>query len=232
MSVQEIMSISDPTPIYIKALFNKYLEGKWYEWEPETFRQEIGEPLPDNRWSAIFATAACMNQALEEDTHFVPWVEADIFGDTTQAFAGIAHDFGVLQKPSLGEIWYTLNVFEDIYNIAESIGVGISEQVITYIACCLIDQGFVACPVGDNLNGHMINDKMIELSPSDSNAVELNRKVLEAWNNEEKKQEILDLPSTDAVSTQVLKMEAGKLWCKNRVLKGLRQVRNIGLFTA
>lgn len=218
MSFKTFQYITDPTPIAIISIFDKYLPG-WYGWEPETIRSEMpeGASITDSNWSSIFACAATVNQARDEDKQWMPWEEADIFGDITQAFNGVEHNPEYWQKPQLGEIWYALNVLEFIDKSAE-----ISDEVAAYIACCMVDRDIYFTP----FDNKKVQKKVLEIIPM--HVEKLSRESLDVWNDILSRKKAISRPENNQINNQILKVEAARISVARRMKEGTDQIRFVG----
>jgi len=202
--------ISDPTPLAIVAIFDKYLPEDWHDWEPETLRTEIPGIMSPNTASTVFATTAVVHQARDDDKTAVPWEEPDVFGDITVAFQGLQHDPAFWQRPQLDEIWYAQKVLAEI-----DPNLKISDDVVAYIAACLIDQGMLVHPFSTR-----IMDKMHELIKE----IALSKRIAETWNNTQRRKQIIKHPSLEPIAVQVLKLEAARQLVEQRISLGKRQI--------
>lgn len=212
MAFKDFPFISDPTPVAIYKILNQHLGAGWWGWEPETLRMEIPGPLPEHRWSVIFATAAAVNQARDKDRTWLPWSDADIFGDIAVTFQGIQHIPDFWQKPQLDQIWYAVEVLKVFDDKAE-----LEEDVKAYIAACLVYDNVFFYPYMDDF----VKNKIIELS----HRRELVEEIYKTWNNVEKRSELIRLPKLEPVCVQILKIEAANQLVTQRLNLGKRQIR-------
>lgn len=213
MSFNDFRTVSDPTPIAIYEIFNKHLDKDWYTWEPETLRMEVPGPVPEDRWSTIFATMAITNQAKEEDNPWTPWSEADIFGDICIAFQGIQHNPAFWQKPTLDQLWYAKKVLEHV-DPRETL----EEDVKAYIATCLSYDDVYFWPEYDEF----IEGKITELTYG--RVKSLQKEIARTWNDETKKLELINLPRLTPLCVQVLKIESARELVYDRLELGKRQI--------
>jgi hypothetical protein len=211
MSFTDFKLVSDPTPIAIYEILNKYLEHGWWEWEPKTLRDEIHGPLPEHRWSVVFAVAATINQARADNAQWLPWNEPDVFGDIAVAFQGIQHNPEYWQKPTLEQIWYANEVLQHIDKKAE-----LEDDVKAYIAACLVENEILYYPLNDDF----IDNKMKDLSKRP----DLIKEAKETWNSEPLRNKLLARPESSTKGIQVLRMEAARLLVDERIEKGKRQI--------
>lgn len=219
-------------------------EEKAWTWEPETIEAEIPGYI-GHRMPLIQAVAAALNNArgdaYEDIPQFdkvgqvqvirrqlyLPWREADLYGASAVAFAGIDVDFGLLQMPTAGQLWYCHQILSLIEPITEDI---YSDEVIAYIANCLIEQGVYFCPWSKR-----VNDKIIALYKNEPHMLALNRNSMMKWRDDKHREEMINEKDENlgnagkAIQVQLLRMKSASIWKDERNQLSVRQKKELGI---
>lgn len=159
IKVNTSLNSDDTSAVEIDGFLSKHLGEDWWDWEIETIIQklwvEFGIALSDSVNDKVLA----IRHLCRSDLPFRDWYE---FNQIALSFGGAIADFTHLRKPSPGMV---INAVKSMNKIRPDAENDFGDDVIKYIAICLIDDGVYAPPPSIEA---LISSRMRELVSKES----------------------------------------------------------------
>lgn len=136
--IVRFFSYHDAHPVALTLVLMEKFGADWFEWEPETLKQEIlstfnATSISEHNWQKIQAV-----RTLTQTVGF--WSEWHIFEKIIQALNNNVPRFDIAQRCTLAQLMAGVDIANQIREEEYD------EEVQRYIAACFLDEGVVYAP--------------------------------------------------------------------------------------
>jgi len=136
--IVRFFSYHDAHPVALMLVLMEKFGTDWFEWEPETLKEEIlstfnATSISEHNWQKIQAV-----RTLTQTVGF--WTEWHIFEKIVQALNNNVPRFDITQRCTLAQLMAGVDIANQIRDEEYD------EEVQRYIAACFLDEGVIYAP--------------------------------------------------------------------------------------